>query len=127
VDTAHNLRQCLADLEQTNRTMRDLFERKPIDWKLGLVRLRRTQSAQLATLSECLIEWSGEALDEPSRTEVMRLFTDMRRSIALTQTEWPLSLINDAAALDAYSAASRRTIEASSAFFSWMKARLDAR
>jgi len=100
--------------------MRAVFEEKTASWKVDLVRLRRTQSTHFSALAETLNAWSAEALDAASREEIVHLFAEMRRAIALTQTEWPLSLINDAASLEAYTQASRRTIEASSAFFAWM-------
>ena len=104
--------------------MRTVFEAQADNWKVDLVRLRRVQSTHLSALSAALINWSVEALDAGSREEIVRLFAEMRRAILLTQAEWPLSLINDAAALKAYTLASRRTIHASTAFFASMKAKL---
>lgn len=101
--------------------MREVFEKQADNWRLELVRLRRKQAAQLFSLSDRLTEWSRESGRSLEAQQALSLFAEMRRMIATTQTEWPLSLINDEESLDAYSVASRRAIASSEAFFSFMR------
>ncbi|AUW57421.1 hypothetical protein C1T17_04205 [Sphingobium sp. SCG-1] len=122
--TEDALCQSLDAFEQTSAQMKAAFEAQSENWKLDLIRLRKIQASQLSALSESLAGWSHDRLDAAAGREITALFIAMRRAISMTQTIWPLSLIKDPASLEAYTLASRQTIEASEAFFAWMRLRL---
>lgn len=117
---AHSIRA----LELLYHEMADISARKEESWKFVMVQKRRELASQMASLAEDLDAWLPELSDGDVAKQIRNSFTELRHVIALTQTQWPLSLIDTPNAPDGYGDALRQLTEKSEAFFASVKRRL---
>jgi len=115
----------IAQLQSLHDRMRTLLVDRGDNWKLEMVSYRREQAVLLGVVAEHLQAWLNALGDLTFATEVSQIFSNMRRSIALTQSQWPLSLITTADDLAAYSKGSHETVQLSERFFEMVRSRLD--
>jgi hypothetical protein len=108
-------------LERLHHDMGEIAARQDQNWKFDMVRKRREQSLQLGTLAQDFSQWLSEFPDKDVSQKTQALFNDMRHAISMTQTQWPLSMIDTPDALDRYKQATTETIRNSDEFFEWAK------